>query len=662
MTRQGTMSANGESHKQDQKPLASGWMTGFDNKARLAELARSLAAADSAFNEAQRESEAAQHRAQEAQHVITLLNSLIDVPFSDIDLPGAEREAEALAARLAALNQPESDTEKAREDWADADQLLRAHRSQQQLLLSSQAVLESQRDAARDAHLKAFRRAGQGLDGRRRVVLRTSRRRHFDHRHRGRRQRSAAAAHRSDPALGKTIERHREGTGADDGKGQEVDTGALTRPGTDILDVPAYLERLRQLTEEALPEKMQRFITYLNQSSDQGVTQLLSDIDNEVSMIEERIEDLNLTLRRVDFQRGCYLRLQPQRVVHESLRELQQAQRQLRSANVKDDQGESHFRALRHMVALLRDASDRKKTVGARELLDPRYRLRFSVSMIGRDTAEIIETRTGSQGGSGGEKEIIASYVLTASLSYALAGSGNQPLFGTSCSMRHFRRVLMRSRAHHQCVHRIRVASAVCYSQQGNTAAPGSHALGDSRSPEGPAGDDDLSELGGARGACSTAQVCTRGLMKSPAGVAARLLRQWQLADNREALLLSEDSWPALLPIGRPTPSLSTQRTDEVRAHLQRWRSVGVGEVLWEAMSFRGGLEPVQVPVVWRLSTAREWVAATGDPGVEREYERLQRVLGGTDPIFRRVMVRQRSALQEKSEAEIIRAAEVRCS
>jgi uncharacterized protein YPO0396 len=158
----------------------------------------------------------------------------------------------------------------------------------------------------------------------------------------------------------------------------------------------------------------------------------LSDIDNEVSMIEERIEDLNLTLRRVDFQRGCYLRLQPQRVVHESLRELQQAQRQLRSAELKDDQGESHFRALRHMVALLRDASDRKKTVGARELLDPRYRLRFSVSMIGRDTAEIIETRTGSQGGSGGEKEIIASYVLTASLSYALCPPGSaRPLFGT---------------------------------------------------------------------------------------------------------------------------------------------------------------------------------------------------------------------------------------
>jgi hypothetical protein len=147
--------------------------------------------------------------------------------------------------------------------------------------------------------------------------------------------------------------------------------------------------------------------------------------------------------------------------------------------------------------------------------------------------------------------------------------------------------------------------------------------------------------------------------VKSPADVSARLFRQWQVADNREALLLSEDTWPVSVPIGRPTPALLTQRTDEVRAHLQRWRAVGMGEVVWEAVSFRGGLEPVQVPVVWRLHSLEEWVAATGDQGVERACERLRRVLRETDPLFRRVMVRQRNALQEKSEAEVIRAAEV---
>ena len=214
-------------------------------------------------------------------------------------------------------------------------------------------------------------------------------------------------------------------------RAKKVDTGALSEVGTDILDAEKYLERLRQLTEEALPAKLQRFLDYLNQSSDQGVTQLLSWIENQVSTIEERLEDLNATLRRVDFQPQRYLRLEPVRVTHDSLRELQQAQRHLRSAMLKDDQGESHFRALRHTVELLRDASDRRTTVGARALLDPRYRLHFEVSVIARDTGAVIEVRTGSQGGSGGEKEIIASYVLTASLSYALAGGAARPLFGT---------------------------------------------------------------------------------------------------------------------------------------------------------------------------------------------------------------------------------------
>ncbi len=162
------------------------------------------------------------------------------------------------------------------------------------------------------------------------------------------------------------------------------------------------------------------------------MTQLLSRIDNEVSTIEERLEDLNGTLKRVDFQHDCYLKLVSKKVVHESLRTLQRAQKVLNAARFKYDDGESQYRALQHLVALLRDACDRRRTVGARALLDPRYRLEFAVSVISREDDHLIETRTSSQGGSGGEKEIIASYVLTASLSYALCPAGaSLPLFGT---------------------------------------------------------------------------------------------------------------------------------------------------------------------------------------------------------------------------------------
>ena len=216
------------------------------------------------------------------------------------------------------------------------------------------------------------------------------------------------------------------------GLAQKVDTGALAEVGTELDDVPKYLERLALLTQEALPEKQQRFQTYLNQSSDQGVTQLLTAVSNEVSVIEERIEELNQTLRRVEFQPGRYLRLQPRKVVHDGLKKLQSAQRHLRAAALKDDGGEAQYAALRNVVELLRDASERRRTVGALALLDPRYRLEFSVALMRREDDYVIETRTGSQGGSGGEKEIIASYILTASLSYALCPSGaTRPLFGT---------------------------------------------------------------------------------------------------------------------------------------------------------------------------------------------------------------------------------------
>jgi uncharacterized protein YPO0396 len=65
-------------------------------------------------------------------------------------------------------------------------------------------------------------------------------------------------------------------------------------------------------------------------------------------------------------------------------------------------------------------------------MLDPRFRLAFSVSVVDSITGVATEGRKGSQGDSGGEKEIVASYVLTASLGYALCPVGeSKPLFGT---------------------------------------------------------------------------------------------------------------------------------------------------------------------------------------------------------------------------------------
>ncbi|MCH2212196.1 MAG: hypothetical protein MK110_12900 [Fuerstiella sp.] len=57
-----------------------------------------------------------------------------------------------------------------------------------------------------------------------------------------------------------------------------VDTGAPSDMDTD--DVHDYLKRLRVLIEESLPNKLSRFLGYLNRSSDQGISHLPSIISS----------------------------------------------------------------------------------------------------------------------------------------------------------------------------------------------------------------------------------------------------------------------------------------------------------------------------------------------------------------------------------------------
>ncbi len=436
MTAQGLMSGKaGLYDKQDNIRLEMGWLTGFDNSDQLRELALRLIEARELAKGLKEACEAAQAKASLARQKHGLLEPFVKLRYDDIDLPGAEQALQSLKERLKLLEAPDSDTAQAKERWSEVQlQLTKLDEALNDLKIK-QGVLAQDVGACTENQSHAYRRIGAGLSDAH-VSLSEE---HFhlpagceaksvsDHEQSALSSLVTQQGKLSDKILesSKTLVRLMENA-------KKEDKGPLVDVRTELEDVPSYLERLRVLIEEALPEKQQRFLDYLNQSSDQGVTQLLRGVDNQVSIIEERIGELNDTMRRVDFQPGRYLRLEPKQVVHDLLKALHAAQRVLLTAALKDDQGESHFRALAHIVNMLRDASERKATLGAKALLDPRYRLHFSVSVIERETGATIETRTGSQGGSGGEKEIIASYILTASLSYALCPDGSsKPLFGT---------------------------------------------------------------------------------------------------------------------------------------------------------------------------------------------------------------------------------------
>lgn len=445
MTIQGLMSnKRGYFDKPDQKPLSADWMTGFDNRDRLNQLEQELIEQTTRHKDADSTYQKFFNELRSQQQSIKLLESLRDSRFDDIDFLSVQQQLDGLQAQYNALTAPDSDTAKTKAAYEAEQKIVNqlAEQATEADVLLREAKKRLER--AQEKHQHAKQRIGTGLSESdntlAEITLHPLLAQHntaeFEplHEHLDRmeihiqqslnKQLSTWQAQQSKQE--RDLVRAME-------KAQVVDTGALSEVGTGLNDIHDYILRLQVLREEDLPAKQKRFLDYLNTASDQGVTQLLSTIEHEVSAIEERIHELNATLKVVDFQPERYLQLEPKRIRHQSLRDLENAQRNVRSAALHtDDGGESHYLELQRLVGLLQAAAEQKRTQAAKALLDPRYRLQFSISVIDRSDETVIETRTGSQGGSGGEKEIIASYILTASLSYALSPRvGEAPLFGT---------------------------------------------------------------------------------------------------------------------------------------------------------------------------------------------------------------------------------------
>jgi uncharacterized protein YPO0396 len=436
LTVQGTMSAKrGFFDKQDQRSLQDNWFTGFDNKDRLSMLQAKLDKLKT--QQCELESKQMQLKKQQSTYgqSIQFLSKAQEIEYEEIDVASIEEELNIEQNKLMRLTRPETDMAKAKAALETCEQELQQLNTRHLTLVQQEAGIKKDIAAAEAKRSEYYVQQEHGLTDEAQGLLEAR----FENEKTLTVDTIADSERKATTAVREELKKAQSRQGKLETElakrmsdAKKEDRGALSEVGRELEDVEKYLNRLDLLTKEALPEKLKRFKDYLNRSSDEGVTQLLATIKNETDRIEEKLEDLNSTLRRVDFQADRYLQLVCSKVTHESLRTLQKSLKKLHSARLLDDNGESHYKALQDIVALLRDACERNRTVGAKSLLDPRFRLEFKVSVLDRQTHHVIETRSGSQGGSGGEKEIIASYVLTASLSYALCPDGTSiPKFGT---------------------------------------------------------------------------------------------------------------------------------------------------------------------------------------------------------------------------------------
>lgn len=146
--------------------------------------------------------------------------------------------------------------------------------------------------------------------------------------------------------------------------------------------------------------------------------------------------------------------------------------------------------------------------------------------------------------------------------------------------------------------------------------------------------------------------------MKSPAELKMLFRRQWETGAHREARLLGgSDAWPIVASIGRPKPKVFASDFDAIKRHVDEWRRVKVGEVVWEAISYRATSNPVEMPVFWKLRNSTEWVAACDFRSIREDFQSLSVFIEQTDASFHSLLIRRRSLWNDRPIGEVIQAA-----
>lgn len=147
--------------------------------------------------------------------------------------------------------------------------------------------------------------------------------------------------------------------------------------------------------------------------------------------------------------------------------------------------------------------------------------------------------------------------------------------------------------------------------------------------------------------------------MKSPGELSARLTKQWENGHIREQRLLSADPWPIQVAIGIPSARLFVEQLADVREHIEQWRKVKVGHVIWEEKKYIASSEKIALPVYWQINTPSEWASATNDTKVRQEFVLLEKIVSAVDPVFHSLIINKRYLFVAKPIDEVIKASHV---
>lgn len=183
-----------------------------------------------------------------------------------------------------------------------------------------------------------------------------------------------------------------------------------------------YFMKLERLQKDNLPQFEERFLRLLHEQSDQNLTQLSFQLEQERHGILERLELVNESLKLANYNPGTHLAIDP---LERNLEEVRTFKAMLRAALSNSfgntpEQAEARFVALQNLVAQL-SGQDTVTQNWRALVLDVRQHVEFRARELDINNEE-VEVYMSGAGKSGGQKQKLAAFILAAALRYQLGG------------------------------------------------------------------------------------------------------------------------------------------------------------------------------------------------------------------------------------------------
>lgn len=187
---------------------------------------------------------------------------------------------------------------------------------------------------------------------------------------------------------------------------------------------PEYHRMLQAILADGLPKFETRFKELLNENTIREVANFQSQLGRERELIKDRIERVNNSLTRIDYNPGRYIVLEALRTPDADIRDFQGELRACTEGAITGSEdaqySEAKFLQVKRIIERFRgregqSESDQRWTV---KVTDVRHWFVFAASERWREDQSEYEHYSDSGGKSGGQKEKLAYTVLAASLAY----------------------------------------------------------------------------------------------------------------------------------------------------------------------------------------------------------------------------------------------------